>query len=215
MARQAGFAGELHLSTLANLSHPAGLRIAHELGANRVVIPRELNLDEAKAMADACPADLDLEIFVHGALCYSVSGRCWWSSYMGGKSGLRGRCVQPCRRLYTHARDDRGLRAFSCMDYSLDVLTKPLLDIPRIKAWKIEGRKKGPHYVYYTVSAYRLLRDKPQRRPSKKRCGKPPGTSLGASIHPFAFFTATRLHASGSWQRHRLGPAHRPHQIPR
>ncbi|MGE4293292.1 MAG: U32 family peptidase [Desulfovibrio sp.] len=168
LARQAGFQGELHLSTLGNLSHPAGLRIARELGADRVVIPRELSLDEARTMAEACPEDLDLEIFVHGALCYSVSGRCWWSSYMGGKSGLRGRCVQPCRRLYRHEKSDQGRRAFSCMDLSLDILTKPLLDLPKINAWKIEGRKKGPHYVYYTVKAYRLLRDRPKDAQAKK-----------------------------------------------
>lgn len=168
LARQAGFQGELHLSTLGNLSHPAGLRIARELGADRVVIPRELSLDEARSMADACPDGMDLEIFVHGALCYSVSGRCWWSSYMGGKSGLRGRCVQPCRRLYRHGNEDRGRRAFSCMDLSLDILTKPLLDVPKITAWKIEGRKKGPHYVYYTVKAYRLLRDHPKDAQAKK-----------------------------------------------
>ncbi len=51
-------------------------------------------------MGEACPDGLDLECFIHGALCYCVSGRCYWSSYMGGKSGLRGRCVQPCRRVY-------------------------------------------------------------------------------------------------------------------
>ena len=85
LAKQVGFTGELHLSTLANVSHPSGLETAKRLGAKRVVIPRELNLDEVKLMADACPKDLDLEIFVHGALCHCVSGRCYWSSYLGGK----------------------------------------------------------------------------------------------------------------------------------
>lgn len=168
LARQVGFQGELHLSTLANITHPAGLAMAHDMGADRVVIPRELNLDEVRQMTEACPEGLDLEIFVHGALCYSISGRCWWSSYMGGKSGLRGRCVQPCRRLYRHGRDDQGRRAFSCMDLSLDVLTKPLLQMPKVSAWKIEGRKKGPHYVYYTVKAYQLLRDHPKDAQAKK-----------------------------------------------
>ncbi|MBG0789210.1 MAG: U32 family peptidase [Desulfovibrionaceae bacterium] len=167
LARQAGFSGELHLSTLCNLSHPAGLAVAKKLGANRVVIPRELNLDEVKAMAEACPKDLDLEIFVHGALCHCVSGRCYWSSYLGGKSGLRGRCVQPCRRLYTQGKSQPE-RLFSCTDLSLDVLTKPLLAMPKVTAWKIEGRKKGPHYVYYTVRAYQMLRDNPQDAASRK-----------------------------------------------
>ncbi|MES9995375.1 U32 family peptidase [Desulfovibrio aminophilus] len=159
LARQTGFSGEIHLSTLANLTHGAALRAAAELGASRVVLPRELSLDEIKMLAASCPAGLDLEVFVHGALCYCVSGRCWWSSWLGGKSGLRGRCVQPCRRLYRQGPKGKPERLFSCLDLSLDVLARPLQDVPRVQAWKIEGRKKGPHYVYYTVKAYRLLRD--------------------------------------------------------
>jgi len=160
LARQIGFKGKLHLSTLANVSFPAALDLIHqEFGSeiNRVVLPRELNIDEIKQTADACPNELDLEVFVHGALCYGISGRCYWSSYMGGKSGIRGRCVQPCRRFYTQKKETK--RFFSCQDLSLDVLVKVLLSIPKIRVWKIEGRKKGPHYVYYTVSAYKMLRD--------------------------------------------------------
>ena len=100
LARQAGYEGGLFLSTLANLTHPESLIQAKQLGADRVILPRELSIDEIRAMGEACPEGLDLECFVHGALCYCVSGRCYWSSYMGGKSGLRGRCVQPCRRVY-------------------------------------------------------------------------------------------------------------------
>ncbi|MBU4378905.1 peptidase U32 family protein [Pseudodesulfovibrio aespoeensis] len=192
LARQAGFKGELHLSTLANLSHPAGLEVAKKLGATRVVVPRELNLDEVKLMADACPKDLDLEIFVHGALCHCVSGRCYWSSYLGGKSGLRGRCVQPCRRLYKQGKQDAE-RLFSCTDLSLDVLTKPLLDMPKVTAWKIEGRKKGPHYVYYTVRAYQMLRDNPNDAQAKKAAvdlldqalGRPSSHSVFLPQRPF------------------------------
>ena len=160
IARGAGFKGELHLSTLANVTFPRALdfiRNAKKMGIRRVVLPRELSVDEIKQMAGACPDGLDLEVFVHGALCYAVSGRCYWSSYMGGKSGLRGRCVQPCRRLYT--QQGRAGRYFSCQDLSIDVLVKVLLTIPKVSVWKIEGRKKGPHYVYYTVKAYQKLRD--------------------------------------------------------
>ncbi len=167
LAKQVGFQGELHISTLANLSHPAGLETAKKLGINRVVLPRELNLDEVKLMADACPKGMDLEIFVHGALCHCISGRCYWSSYLGGKSSLRGRCVQPCRRLYRQGNQN-AQRLFSCTDLSLDILTKPLLNIPKVAAWKIEGRKKGPHYVYYTVRAYQMLRDNPKDAQAKK-----------------------------------------------
>jgi len=169
LARQAGFTGELHISTLAGANHPAALQVAAEMGASRIVLPRELDLDEVKLMAGACPPGLGMEIFVHGALCHCVSGRCWWSSFFGGKSGLRGRCVQPCRRLYRQGGPKgKPERLFSCQDLSLDVLTKPLLDIPQVTAWKIEGRKKGPHYVYYTVSAYRMLRDDPANAETRK-----------------------------------------------
>lgn len=157
LARQAGYTGEIHLSTLANLTHQSALASAAKLGASRVVLPRELSIDEIRLMHDALPENLSLEAFVHGALCYCVSGRCWWSSYMGGKSGLRGRCVQPCRRVYTQG--GREGRFFSCYDLSLDVLVKTLLEMPKITSWKIEGRKKGPHYVFHTVTAYKMLRD--------------------------------------------------------
>lgn len=192
LAKQAGFTGEIHLSTLANVTHPAGLDIAKKLGAHRVVLPRELNLDEVRIMADACPKGLDLELFVHGALCHCVSGRCYWSSYLGGKSGLRGRCVQPCRRMYTQNKQ-QAQRLFSCTDLSLDVLTKPLLDIPKVAAWKIEGRKKGPHYVFYTVKAYQMLRDNPKDAQIKKAAqdllnqalGRPTSHSVFLPQRPF------------------------------
>jgi U32 family peptidase len=167
LARQVGYTGEIHLSTLANVTQPAMLpRLVKTLGVQRVVLPRELNVDEIKQMAAACPSDLGLEVFVHGALCYGVSGRCYWSSFLGGKSGLRGRCVQPCRRRYTQEGNDK--RYFSCQDLSLDVLVKVLTDLPQIRAWKIEGRKKGPHYVYYTVAAYKMLRDEGQNPEAKR-----------------------------------------------
>jgi putative protease len=167
LARQAGYEGELHLSTLANVSMAGILaRLPKTLGVQRVVLPRELNIEEIRMMADACPPDLGLEIFVHGALCYAVSGRCYWSSYLGGKSGLRGRCVQPCRRRYTQGKNNR--RFFACQDLSLDVLVKVLASVAQVRAWKIEGRKKGPHYVYYTVSAYQMLRDQGQDPQAKK-----------------------------------------------
>ncbi|MDM8522910.1 peptidase U32 family protein [Desulfococcaceae bacterium HSG8] len=178
LVRQTEFSGDIHLSTLAAVSFPSALEMVRKIrGVNRIVLPRELNIDEIRAMAQACPRGQELEVFVHGALCYGISGRCYWSSYMGGKSGLRGRCVQPCRRLYQEnfradttrkrkgkdarigTKERKGKRFFSCQDLSLDVLVKVLLSIPEIKVWKIEGRKKGPHYVFYTVKAYQMLRD--------------------------------------------------------
>lgn len=177
LARQAGFTGELHLSTLANVTHQKALVAAAKAGAARVIIPRELSFDEVALLNDACPAGLDLELFVHGALCYCVSGRCWWSSYMGGKSGLRGRCVQPCRRVYT--QKGRESRFFSCLDLSLDALAPKLLSLNRVRSWKIEGRKKSPHYVYYVTSAYRLLRDDPANPDARREAQRILGLALG------------------------------------
>ncbi len=158
LIRQVGFRGEIHLSTLSNVTFARALSMVREsLHVDQVVIPRELNIDEIKQLSESCPAGLGLEMFIHGALCYGISGRCYWSSFLGGKSGLRGRCVQPCRRVY--GQEDVHAKFFSCLDFSVDVLAKVLLEIPQIRGWKIEGRKKGPHYVYYTVSAYRMLRD--------------------------------------------------------
>lgn len=167
LAGQIGFSGDLHLSTLANVSFSAALSMLKALpGVRRVVLPRELTIDEIRQVAEAAPGGVDLELFIHGALCYAVSGRCYWSSFMGGKSGLRGRCVQPCRRMY--AQGGNRLRYFSCLDLWYDVLTKLLVQIPKVAALKIEGRKKGPHYIYYTVSAYRMLRDHPGDARMKK-----------------------------------------------
>ncbi len=162
LARQAGFTGDFHLSTLGNLTFPAGLETASKAGFTRVVLPREFTLDEIKNMAAHAPENLELEVFIHGALCYAVSGRCYWSSWFGGKSALRGRCVQPCRRVYEQKGEKK--RYFSCLDFSADVLAKVLKDIPKVTTWKIEGRKKSPHYVYYTVKAFQLFRDQPARK---------------------------------------------------
>ena len=162
LAKKAGFKKEFHLSTLGNCTFPSALKTSNQLGFKKIVLPREFTIDEMKEMADNTPEDIELEVFVHGALCYSISGRCYWSSWFGGKSSLRGRCVQPCRRIY----DQKGhkKRHFSCMDFSADVLAKVLKTIPKITTWKIEGRKKSPHYVYYTVKAYKLLRDDPKKK---------------------------------------------------
>ncbi|GFK96068.1 putative protease YdcP [Fundidesulfovibrio magnetotacticus] len=185
VARQAGFEGELHLSTLANVSSPTALAMMPSLGISRVVLPRELNVDEMRQMAEACPEGVSLETFVHGALCHNVSGRCWWSSFLGGKSGLRGRCVQPCRRVF--ARKGMPGRYFSCQDLSLDVLAKALLTMPQVKAWKIEGRKKGPHYVYYVTTAYRILRDAPDDPHAKKAAMDYLGQALGRPATHYTF----------------------------
>lgn len=197
LARQIGFPGELHLSTLANFCFPGPFdRLKKSHGIDCVVLPRELSIDEIKIMAAACPNGPGLEVFVHGALCYGVSGRCYWSSYLGGKSGLRGRCVQPCRRRYAHK--NRSERFFSCLDLSIDILAKTLLPIPEIRAWKIEGRKKGPHYVYYTTKAYRLIRDHGKEPEAKKEAAWLLARSLGRPGTHYNFLPQRSWNPAGS-----------------
>ena len=185
IARMAGFEGGLHFSTLANVCSPSALASVHKLGATRAVLPRELNIDEVRQMAANTPENLELEVFIHGALCYAVSGRCYWSSFLGGRSGLRGRCVQPCRRQYEQFRS--SCRFFSCSDLSLDVLTRPLCEISQVSSWKIEGRKKGPHYVFYTVKAYQLLRDHGDDPKARKMAEEYLSQSLGRKSGHYLF----------------------------
>jgi putative protease len=164
---------------------------------------------------------LGLEVFVHGALCYSVSGRCYWSSFLGGKSGLRGRCVQPCRRQYRQRNASR--RHFSCTDLSHDVLVKVLRTIPQVRTWKIEGRKKGPHYVYYTVRAYRMLRDEGHDPQKKREALQLLEQSLGRPATHYRFLPQrpqTPLQpntptGSGLLVGAVKGPAHSPYIVPR
>jgi len=222
LARQARYSGELYLSTLANVTFGKALEICKKIkGVDRVVLPRELDIDEIKAMAAACPDGLALEAFIHGALCYGVSGRCYWSSYMGGKSGLRGRCVQPCRRLYAHQKS-RG-RHFSCQDLSLDVLVKVLKSVSQVRTWKIEGRKKGPHYVYYTVKAYQMLRDQFSEPQSKRAALKLLEMALGRSGTHYNFLpqrpqnplNAARQTGSGFMLGKTKGPRNGAYLVPR
>ncbi|MGD9015861.1 MAG: peptidase U32 family protein [Desulfobacterales bacterium] len=220
VVRSAGYQGEIHLSTLGNGSFPAGLKAIHRLGVDQVVVPRELSVDDIRRMGDACPPGLGLEVFIHGALCYAVSGRCYWSSYLGGRSGLRGRCVQPCRRLFSQGTPPG--RHFSCMDFSLDVLVKVLRQIPQVKTWKIEGRKKGPHYVYYTVTAYRMLRDEGHDSGIKKAALDLLSRSLGRPATHYHFLPQRPYNpvehgetGSGLYMGRTKGTGIRPFIVPR
>ncbi|MFP4169187.1 MAG: peptidase U32 family protein [Desulfonatronovibrionaceae bacterium] len=183
IARDVGFKGEVHLSTLGGFTTASGLEAVQKAGFSRAVLPREMTVDEIKNTA--AHSRIGLEVFIHGALCYAISGRCYWSSLLGGKSGLRGRCVQPCRRMYEYRRHKD--RFFSCLDLGLDVLVKPLLQTPAIRALKIEGRKKGAHYVYYTTSAYRLLLDRPNDPAAKKDAQALLKSALGRPSTHFFF----------------------------
>jgi putative protease len=147
----------LHASTQMTIHNTAGVQMLQQLGFQRAVLARELALDEIAAIAAA--TTVEIETFVHGALCFSISGQCFFSSYLGGHSGNRGRCAQPCRRLYDH-RGKQG-HFFSTSDLSaIDMI--PDMVRAGIASLKIEGRMKSAEYVASVVGAYRLVLDAPE-----------------------------------------------------
>ncbi|MDD3886628.1 MAG: U32 family peptidase, partial [Victivallaceae bacterium] len=139
---------ELHASTQMGFHNSAGLALAKKLGVKRVVLERQMTLDELRAVRKS--TDLELEVFVHGALCASLSGECLFSSYLGGYSGNRGKCKQPCRRRY-FSRDGNGF-FFSTQDLC-GVNALPELCKMGVDSLKIEGRLRQPDYVSQTVGA--------------------------------------------------------------
>jgi putative protease len=149
----------LHASTQMTIHNSLGVRQLEELGFQRVVLARELHIDEIAAIARQSTAEI--ECFIHGALCFSISGQCYFSSFLGGHSGNRGRCAQPCRRQYTY-RGKEGYY-FSTNDFSsIDML--PQLVEAGVASLKIEGRMKSAEYVASVIGAYRLVLDAPPHR---------------------------------------------------
>ncbi len=153
----------IHASTLMAAHNSMTVQHFARMGFSRVVLARELSLREISAIHKK--NSVALEAFVHGALCFSYSGLCLFSSYLGGKSGLRGRCVQPCRRRYAWAAK-RGGRAstgkggylFSMSDLAgIDLL--PQLRAAGITSLKLEGRLRSANYVGAVVKAYRTVLD--------------------------------------------------------
>ncbi len=145
----------LHASTQMNIASARGANALSRHGVSRVVLARELSLEELKSVKSE--TNLELEVFVHGALCISVSGLCLFSSFLGGKSANRGMCTQACRRLYHRADGESGYY-FSPNDLQL-LENVPQLAAAGISALKIEGRMKSAAYVGTVVSAYRLVMD--------------------------------------------------------
>jgi len=145
----------LHASTQMNIASARGANALSRHGVSRVVLARELSLEEIKSVKSE--TNLELEVFVHGALCISVSGLCLFSSFLGGKSANRGMCTQACRRLYHRAEGENGYY-FSPNDLQL-LESVPQLATAGVSALKIEGRMKSASYVGTVVSAYRLVVD--------------------------------------------------------
>lgn len=149
---------ELHASTQMAVHNVAGVKFLQRLGFKRVVLARELSLAEIKEIAAAAP-DVDLEVFVHGALCYSYSGQCLFSALEYGKSANRGRCAYPCRGEFSVAEKEGAgclkSHLFSMKDLALE---EEVLQIPALSL-KIEGRKKSPLYVAAVTNYYRHILD--------------------------------------------------------
>ncbi len=145
----------LHASTQMAIHNSEAAFAAGQLGIKRVILSRELSLEEISAIKRSVPA-VELEIFVHGALCYSVSGLCLASSFLGGASGNRGRCTQVCRRAFASARGTGFF--FSAKDLDASTLIGRIL-ATGVSSLKIEGRMKSAEYVFTVVSAYRRLLD--------------------------------------------------------
>ena len=168
---------DVHMSTQTGITNWAAARAAYNLGAKRVVLARELPLTEIALIRDNCPADLELEAFVHGAMCMSVSGRCLLSSYMTGRSGNRGECAQPCRWKYNLVEEHRPGQYMEIGEsedngsYILnanDLCTAPFIDLickAGVDSLKIEGRAKTFYYVASVTSAYRRALDAYLRDP--------------------------------------------------
>ncbi|MBO4384334.1 MAG: U32 family peptidase [Clostridia bacterium] len=170
----------LHLSTQANTLNSEAARFWFDQGVSRIVLARELTLDEIKLLRSRIPDALELEMFVHGAMCVSYSGRCLLSNYIDGRDSNRGECVQPCRwnyelkdgRVYSAEIRERGRNGeyFTVEDdgkgsfilNSRDMCLAPYLDkieAAGVSCIKIEGRMKSILYVATATNAYRMALD--------------------------------------------------------
>lgn len=157
---------ELHVSTQAGIVNYQTARVLYNMGASRVVLARELSLDEIADIRAKIPKDLEIECFVHGAMCVSFSGRCLISSYLTGRDANRGDCAQPCRwkyHLYEENRqgqffpveeNDQGTFLYNSRDLCM-IEYIPQLVKAGISSFKIEGRAKSAYYTAVTTNAYR------------------------------------------------------------
>ena len=151
----------LHLSTQGTVYNAEGVRFAEKQGFERVVLARELTIDEIREITQETKTEI--EVFVHGALCMCYSGQCQMSRFIGGRSGNRGECAQPCRLPY-RAFDEKG-RLIEDMKYPLSpadlCLVERIGDLVEagVTSLKIEGRMKSPEYVAQVVSIYRKYLD--------------------------------------------------------
>ena len=164
---------DIHVSTQASTVNSEACKMYHSLGATRVVLSRELTLDEIRMIRDNIPDELELEAFVHGAMCVSYSGRCLLSNFFAGRDANRGKCAQPCRWEYfdgekyaeifekkrpeekiSLVENERGTFMFSSRDLCM-IEHIPELVQAGIDSFKIEGRVKSAYYTAVTANAYK------------------------------------------------------------
>ena len=167
----------VHISTQADNRDLEKVSFFNNLGAARVVLARELSLKQIKEIHDANP-NLELEAFVHGALCVSYSGQCYLSQYIGGRSANRGECAQPCRKKYSVETVDgkiiaKDIYALCLKDFNASNRLKDMIDAG-VYSFKIEGRLKDSNYVKNITAYYRHELDKYSQK-----------SSSGKSIYPF------------------------------
>lgn len=156
---------EIHASTQMAAQNVEDVKALTALGVKRVVLPREMRLEEVRTIYEQTGAEL--ELFVHGALCVSVSGQCYMSSMIGGRSGNRGQCAQSCRQAYElidleteeSVGGNTGIYRLSPKDLNTLDHIGDIMDAG-VTSLKIEGRMKGPEFVYQTVKAYRTAIDR-------------------------------------------------------
>lgn len=155
-----------HISTQASISNYQAARAWYELGASRVILARELSLDEIREIRTKAPKELEIEAFVHGAMCVSYSGRCLLSNYMTGRDANRGACAQPCRYKYALMEEKRPGEYFPIGEdeggaYIMNSRDMCMIDhIPELmeaglNSLKIEGRAKSAYYAAAVTAAYR------------------------------------------------------------
>ena len=157
---------QIHMSTQTGITNYEMARVWHELGASRVILARELSLDEVGELKARAPRGLEVECFVHGAMCVSWSGRCLLSNYMTGRDASRGACAQPCRYQYALMEEKRPGEYFPVFEengetFILNSRDMCMIDhIPEliragVDSMKIEGRAKSAYYAAMTTAAYR------------------------------------------------------------
>ncbi len=166
----------IHASTQMTLTGQYGAKMLKELGASRIVTARELSLEEIKEIKDK--VDIEIEAFIHGALCYCYSGQCFFSSILGGRSGNRGRCAQPCRLPYEALEDGKKIKKENIRERKETFLLSPkdlcTIDIlpailrAGVYSLKIEGRMKRPEYTAGVVSIYRKYLEKYLENPERE-----------------------------------------------